>query len=424
MPSAAGVVRAIDGLAAAVSIAGRTVLGLDTNQIPADWSHITKIDPEPTKQLPLAYPLYLQHTSAVSVGGSSDVTGTTTEETFELINAAGATAFHEPSAARHVTDRTREQSAFLAIPEVLNGDGEALVGILGEGIEYAKEELAPAVLDDILPFPIGGRFRGKLSNFAASWLLREAVFEAYIIMNLDSAAAREANVTEADLLSPPEAKQRALAAEHHLESEVIYLEYSGTFGGEEAAKILEAIDNATTWPRLWYGGGLAARQDAETVLEAGADAVVVGNVFHEIAPEEAELFQAARKEFEGDVEHSDLEDWIENETEPTNTYAAKFLSTVTSVPDPERHATQYLAAGVKFGLELDTMAASLGEPSATELRGAFRDGRIPGQTTFDTPGGSTQSQTLARRLGESLLAEKFGVETSDGFESRHLAITL
>jgi phosphoglycerol geranylgeranyltransferase len=424
MPSLAGVVGVLDDLAAAVAIGGRTVLGLDTNQVPADWTHITKIDPEPTKQLPLAYPLYLTHTSAISVGGSSDVTDTTTEETFDLVNAAGATAFHEPSAARHVTDRTREQSAFLAIPEVLNGDGEALVGILGEGIEYAKEELAPAMLAEKVPVPLPSGVRAKLSDFAAAWLLREAVFEAYIIMNLDSAAAREGNVTEADLLSPREAKQRALAAEHHLESEVVYLEYSGTFGGQEAVEILEAIDDAVTGPRLWYGGGLSNREDALSVLDAGADAVVVGNVFHEIAGEEADLLDAARDEYDGAVERAALEDWIEDRVEPADTFAAQFLSTATSVPDPERRAVRYLAAGVEFGLELDATATSLDEPSAAEVRSALGEGQVPGETAFADAMGGDGSRALARRLGESLLTEKFGVESGDGFESRHLAVEL
>jgi phosphoglycerol geranylgeranyltransferase len=423
MPSLAGVVGALDDLSAAVAIGGRTILGLDTNQVPADWSHVTKIDPEPTKQLPLAYPLFLQHTSAVSVGGSSDVTGTTTEETFELVNAGGATAFHEPSAARHVTDRTREQAAFLAIPEVLNGDGEALVGTLGEGIEYATEELAPSMLSEKVPLPLPDWIRTRLSRFAAAWLLREAVFEAYIIMNLDSAAAREGNVTEADLLSPQEAKQRALAAEHHLESEVVYLEYSGTFGGEEAVDILEAIDDAVTAPRLWYGGGLASREDARSVLDAGADAVVVGNVFHEIAPEEADLFEAARAEFDGPVERAGLEDWIEDRVDPGETFAAQFLSTATSVPDPERRAVRYLAAGVHFGLALDRVADDLTDPSPQELRAALAGDRFPGETALaDAAVGDPAA--LSRRLGVSLLADAFDVEGADGFESRHLAVEL
>jgi phosphoglycerol geranylgeranyltransferase len=423
MSRLAGVVQAIDGVAAAISIGGRTVLGLDTNQVPAAWSHVTKIDPEPGKRLPLASPRYLQHTSAVSVGGSSDVTGETTAETFDLVNAAGATAFHEPSAARHVTDRTRDQAAFLAIPEVLNGDGEALVGVLGEGIEYAKDELAPSMLAEKLPIPVGSALEGKLSTFAASWLLREAVFEAYIIMNLDSAAAREANVTEEDRLSPREATQRALAAEHHLESEVVYLEYSGTFGGDEAVSLLEAMDDALTWPRLWYGGGLARREDAERVLAAGADAVVVGNVFHEIAPEEAALYEAAREDLDADADRAAVESWLETEVEPAETSAARYLSTVTSVPDPERRAVRYLAAGVHFGLGLRAVADDLDDPDAADVRRALAGDDVPGATAF-ADAMDEGARELARRLGRSVLADHFDVEAAGGDEHRHLALEL
>jgi len=423
MPSLAGLLRAIDTVGTAASIGGRTILSLDTNVVPAEWSHITKIDPEPAKQLPLAYPLYLQHTGPVSVGGSSDVTDATTEETFDLVNAAGVTAFHEPSAARHITDRTREQAEFLAIPEVLNGDAEALVGTLGEGVEYAKEELAPAMIAEKLPVPLGEGLRGKLADFAASWLLHDSIFEAYIIMNLDSAAAREANVTEETLLTPREAKQRALAAEHHLGSEVVYLEYSGTYGGQEAVEILEAIDGAVSGPRLWYGGGLADREDTRTVLDAGADAVVVGNVFHEIAPEETTLFADAVEALGLDADRGAIEEWIPSQVDPEETSAARYLSTITDVPDPERRAVRYLAAGVQFGLALQSIARDLEDPDAAALRRALAGESVPGETAF-ADAMDEGARELARRLGVSVLADAFDVETGDGFESRHLAIDL
>src|SRR6056297_2489200 len=223
-----------ESLAATASVGGRMLLGLDTNPVPADWTHITKIDPEGEKKLPLLFPVYLAQTSAVSVGGSQDVTEQNTEETFALLADSGTPAFHEPSEASHVTETTRDMADFLAVPEVLNGDSNALVGTLGKGLEYVRSDLGPSMLEDKIGLSIGGFFDDRAGDFAAGMMMQEAVFEAYIIMNLDSAAAREANVTEDNLLSPQEAKERALAAQHHLESEIIYLEYSGTFGGEEA----------------------------------------------------------------------------------------------------------------------------------------------------------------------------------------------
>ena len=420
MSRLASLVRRVSRLGRLVSVGGRTALSLDTNPVPADWTHITKVDPEREKRLPLAYPLYLSHTGAVSVGGSQDVTNNNTEETFAVVNAADVPAFHEPSAADHVTGRTRDAADFMAVPEVLNGDSEALVGKLGRGIEHVREELAPTYIDEKLPIPLGEGTGDRLSAFAGAWMMEEAVFEAYIIMNLDSAAAREANVTEADLLDPEAAKHRAIAAENHLDSEVVYVEYSGTFGGEEAVDILKAVDEGVSWSRVWYGGGLDSREDARTVLEAGADAVVVGNVFHEVADEEADLYAAASEAFATAPDRETVRDFVESEVDTEATHAASYLSTITAVPDPERRATRYLTAGVHTALQLRDIAEGLSDPDAAALRAA-----IP-----ETPRGASaladaveDADGLARQLGTALLAERTSV-ADDGLPVNHIGLTL
>lgn len=425
MPGLGDIVRALDTLGAAAGIGGRTLLGVDTNRVPADWTHITKVDPEAEKQLQVAFPLYLQHTSAVSVGGSRDVTGTNTEETFDLVNAAGVPAFHEPSAATHVTDRTRDQAEFLAIPEVINGDSEALVGTLGEGIEYAREELAPKLIDETLPFPVSGGLADRLADFAASWLVHEAVFEAYIIMNLDSAAAREGNVTESDLLEPRQAKQRAMAAERHLGSDVVYLEYSGTFGGEEAVDLLEAIDDGVTGSRVFYGGGLDSRENAQRVLEAGADAVVVGNVFHDIADEEAGFVEDAAADLGSSPARDEVREWVRETVDLETTAAARYLSTIVEVPDPERRAGRYLADGVHVALALRAVAEELAgdEVDAARLRRALTGDSLPGETVFADVL-ADDARPLARRLGLTLLADRFDVDLGDGFAAEHVSVEL
>ncbi len=427
MSGLGAIVRTLETAGAVASIGGRTLLGVDSNPVPADWTHITKVDPEAAKRLPLAYPLYLQHTSAVSVGGSRDVTGSNTEETFELVNAANVPAFHEPSAARHVTDRTRDQAEFLAIPEVVNGDSEAMVGVLGKGIEYAQEELAPKLIDEKLPFPVSGGLRDRLADFAASWLIREAVFEAYIIMNLDSAAAREANVTENDLLDPEQAKQRAMAAERHLGSDVVYLEYSGTFGGDEAVDLLGAIEEGVSGARVFYGGGLDDRANARTVLDAGADAVVVGNVFHEIADVEAALVDDAADVLGIDATREAVREWVRETVEVDETAAASYLSTVVSVPDPADRAARYLADGVYVALalralteELEVEAADVDEAG---LRRALAAEVVPGESVFADVL-ADDARPLARRLALTLLADRFDVEDFDGFAADHVGVTL
>lgn len=337
--------------------ASRSFTPIDTNPIPRDWTHITKIDPEDEKKLPLLYPAYLTHTSAISVGGSRDVNSKNTEETFELLDIIETPVFHEPSAARHVTRKTRELSEFLAIPEVLNGDSTALIGTLGEGTEYLRREMIPQLIEDKIPWA-PEFLKSDLADFLTSYLLRAAVFEAYIIQNENSAAAREANVTHEDLLSPDEAAQRALAAEKHLESPVIYLEYSGTYGDDEAADILEAIDHELGWSRLWYGGGISNREEATNVLEAGADTVVVGNIFHEIATEEEEISNSASEEFDSGATVAQITDWLDQEFEVEKTNGYKFLSTIPSVTRPKDLSHSYLAKTITLRLIIEELTGN------------------------------------------------------------------
>lgn len=417
MPSLEDIVRTVDDIAAAARIGSRSVLSLDTNPVPAEWTHITKVDPEEGKDLPLLFPLYLQHTSAAEVGGSRDVTGGNTEDTFELVADRPRPAFQEPSAARHVTERTREMAAFLAIPEVVNGDAEAMVGTLGEGIEYVKTDLGPKMLEEKLPVSLG-RLEERLADFAASWLLRDAIFESYIIMNVDSAAAREGNVTEERLLDPPEARQRAMAVEHYLESEVIYLEYSGRFGGEEAAELLATIDDAVSWPRIWYGGGLDDRENARAMLDAGADAVVVGNIFHQIAAEEREHCAAIEDDLGSGADEGAVERWVKDNVDVADASGARYLSTIPDVADPEGLAETYLAATLHTYLQLRDLAGDLDASGAGDVEAALGES-VPG---IDHVGTVLDDEGFYRRLVVSLLSASVGL--SPDLPVSHLSVEI
>ncbi|WP_436901317.1 geranylgeranylglyceryl/heptaprenylglyceryl phosphate synthase [Halovenus halobia] len=411
-----------ESAAATVSIASRMMLGLDTNSVPSDWNHITKVDPEGGKHLPLLFPNYLSHTSAVSVGGSRDVTDENTEETFALLSDSGATAFHEPSAATHVTEQTREHSAFLAVPEVLNGDSESLVGTLGEGLNYVREDLGPELLERKLGLPLDGLFGDRATDFIAGMMMKEAVFEAYIIMNTDSAAAREGNVTEDDLLTPQQAKERALAAQHHLDSEVIYLEYSGTYGGDEAAEILDAIDDGVSWSQIWYGGGLDNRENAEQVLDAGADAVVVGDVFHRVATAEADLFAQAQAEFDDETSAGELRDWVADNIAIEDSAAVSYLSTIPDVENPQERAIEYLAAGIEFGLAVTAVADALSDPTAEEIRSAVASQEFAIESAFRTISGANTE--LVDEVATGLLAQHFDCELPERSVAEHFALEL
>ncbi len=430
MPDIDAIARRLDTLATAVSIGGRTLLLADTNPIPQEWDHVTKVDPEGGKRLPLMYPLYLEHTSAVSVGGSRNVTEQNTLETFDLLDTAPVTAFHEPSEATHVTEEIHDQAEFMAVPEVLNGDTNAIVGALGKSLQHGREEMAPEIVREKLPVPLGETVEDRLSNFLISWLFDAAVFEAYIIMNVDSAAAREAGVTETDRLSPEEAKQHAMAAEHHLESEVVYLEYSGTFGGGEAVDILEAIDDGVGWSRVWYGGGLDNREDARAVLDAGADAVVVGDIFHRTAAEEREHCEAARESLATDPDREDIEEWIRENVDVESFSGTRYLSTITSVDDPEGLAREYLTTAVEayswLVRQRDALAADPPETVADIERALGSE--VPGTDASQAgePGSSGEAPSLdsgvARRLAVSVLAEAAGL--SARLPVAHLAVGL
>ncbi|WP_158057348.1 geranylgeranylglyceryl/heptaprenylglyceryl phosphate synthase [Halorussus halophilus] len=413
--------RSVGRVAQAGKLAARTLLSLDTNPVPADWTHVTKVDPEDAKKLPLLYPLYLRHSSAVSVGGSADVTVKNTKQTFSLLEPASVPVFHEPSGPRHVTRASREQAEFLAIPEVLNGDSESLVGQLGAGVEHIREELAPELLREKVPI-LPESVEDKLAEFLTSWLLSEAIFEAYIIQNPDSAAAREANVEESDLLSPAEAKRHAMAAECHLGSELVYLEYSGTYGGEEATEILDAISAGTSWSRLWYGGGIDSRESATAMLDAGADAVVVGDVFHRVADEEVELCSRALDDLGNNTDGESVREWVAETVEIGDSAAASYLSTIPSVTDPESVAQQYLVATVQTWLDLHAVADENEATSETELRRTLRAGEtsVLPDATSDLDAGDTE---LVRRGLLALLAEHTDVA---GFEATrtHLGLSL
>jgi len=412
MPSIDDIARTFESATRTLSLAGRTVLPLDTNPVSSEWNHITKIDPEEEKKLPLLFPLYLQHTGALEVGGSRDVTGENTEQTLELVAGRPRPAIQEPSGVRQVTERTREQADYFAVPQVLNGDTEAIVGTLGSGIEYLREELGPEYLSDKLPIPLGNGLERRVVSLFSAWTLQEAVFEAYIIMNVDSAAAREAAVTEDDLLSPRVAKQRAMVAETVFESEIVYLEYSGTFGGEEAVDILDEISDALSWSRLWYGGGLDSRENVEAVLEAGADAVVVGNVFHEIAEEEADLCADAVEALPVDATRGDVEDWLSDACDVGETSAAEYLSTIPSLSNPTARAREYLVATIEAALALEGLASDLdGEVTNEAALAAALDRReeLPGGVELETVLDGDE-QSFPRELVTGLLAERLDLD--------------
>lgn len=365
----------------AARIGVRTLTPLDTNRVPREWDHVTKVDPEEAKALPLLYPLYLQHTGAVSVGGSRDVTVENTTETFEALAAVSVPTFHEPSAAEHVTAATYDACEFMAVPEVLNGDAEALVGTLGKGAVHIRDELGPRLLREHAGW-LPAWTRRPLAEFLTWWLFAEAVFEAYVIQNPESAAAREAAVTEDNVLSP-----------------------------EEAADTVRAVADACSWSRVWYGGGLDSRERAERIVDAGADTVVVGNVFHDIADEERDLCRRAVDALDADATRRTVREWTVDAVDVAESSATRYLETIPSVPAPELTARRYLVETVRVRLALESLEADFEGANAREIRQAVeRREDLPG--VDELAGAASDPTGVARTIALGHLATRSAGEVA------------
>ncbi len=226
-----------------------------------DWdeiNHVTKVDP--AKPLPAALDA-LEGTDLVVVGGSDGVTAANALETIRTITDALPTTpvFQEPSSPTHVSRATVDAVDAIAVPAVYNGDRDHFVGKhvdmfteLGRNVASVAGEGTTALLET----PILG--------------------EGYVIQHLESTAAATSGVDAA--YTPEQVAGAALATELLYDFPIFYLEYTGRYGGPEDVEAAARVLEETT---LLYGGGIDSREKATEILGAGADAVVVGDCFHD-----------------------------------------------------------------------------------------------------------------------------------------------
>lgn len=240
-----------------------------------DWdeiTHVTKVDP--AKALPSDLDV-LEGTDLVIVGGSDDVTEANTLEAIRAIaDAVPETPIvQEPYSSSQLSTETIDAADALAIPAVYNGDRRHFVGKhvdlfteVGRKPDDGIESGLPAVGDLLATAGVDA-----LGELSASLL-----GEGYVVQHLESAAATRAGVEST--YTPEQVAGAALATETLYGFPIFYIEYSGTYGGpddvEAAARCLEE----TT---LFYGGGIDSREKATAILAAGADAIVVGDRFHD-----------------------------------------------------------------------------------------------------------------------------------------------
>jgi len=243
--------------------------------MPIDWddiAHVTKVDP--AEPLPEDSDV-LDHTDLVIVGGSDGVTAENSSTAVEHIrdSVPGTPVFQEPYSASHVSGDTLDAVDYLSIPAVYNGDRENFVA---KHVDFFTE--VGSKPDDAIGtgLPIVGDLIADRGRQAVTDVAEKLVGEGYVIQNLDSKAAAVSGVDTT--YSAEEVAGAALATESFYGFPIFYLEYSGTYGGprdvEAAAKYLD--DTA-----LLYGGGIRTRRQTREILDAGADAVVVGDCFHD-----------------------------------------------------------------------------------------------------------------------------------------------
>jgi phosphoglycerol geranylgeranyltransferase len=212
----------------------------------AECDHIVKVDPD--KELPpgTSYrDIAATGTDAIEVGGTTGMTEEKMAEVVEACEEYDVPVYVEPSNPAAVVHSDAHEGYL--IPIVLNaGDPTWITGAHKEWVR----------IDDAI-------------DWSRTWT------EAYVVMN---PAASVAAYTEADCdLQADEVAAYATVAEHLLNQEIVYVEYSGTLGDPEiVAAAADALSEAT----LFYGGGIHDYESARR-MATYADTIVVGNLLHD-----------------------------------------------------------------------------------------------------------------------------------------------
>jgi len=211
-----------------------------------DWDHVLKVDPDKELVDGETYAdVVTCGTDAIEVGGTTGVTEEKMADVVEACAEYDVPLYVEPSNPANVVYRGGVDGYL--VPAVLNaGDIAWVTGVQKEWVR---------IDDDI------------------DW--DRTFTEGYIVLNPESAAA---TLTQSDCdLSPADVAAYAEVGEQMLGQEIVYAEYSGTFGDPEVvAAAADALEDAT----LFYGGGIHDYESANTMADH-ADTVVVGDLVHD-----------------------------------------------------------------------------------------------------------------------------------------------
>ncbi|RHW32476.1 heptaprenylglyceryl phosphate synthase [Neobacillus notoginsengisoli] len=146
----------------------------------------------------------------------------------------------------------------------------------------------PSILNSRDPKWINGLHFEAVKEYGDIMDWDEFAMEAYVILNKDCKAA---HLTEAETdLSAEDVRAYAMMAEKMFGMPIFYLEYSGTYGNPE---IVAAAKNGLDQAVLFYGGGIASKEQAEE-MASHADVIVVGNIIYENLRKALETVKAVK----------------------------------------------------------------------------------------------------------------------------------
>ncbi|MFB6080190.1 MAG: phosphoglycerol geranylgeranyltransferase [Haloferacaceae archaeon] len=212
----------------------------------ADWDHVLKIDPD--KELVEGETFEdacATGTDAIEIGGTTGMTAAKMERVVEACAAYDVPLYQEPSNPGVVIE------------------SDALEGYLVPTVFNARDAF----------WVTGAHKEWVRIEDGLDWSRIHT--EAYVVLNPDSSVAE---YTDADCdQNPEEVACYARVAERMFGQDIVYVEYSGTYGdAETVAAAADALDEAT----LFYGGGI---RDYGSAREMGrhADVVVVGDLLHD-----------------------------------------------------------------------------------------------------------------------------------------------
>jgi phosphoglycerol geranylgeranyltransferase len=210
-----------------------------------EWDHVLKLDPDKDLAEGDTFEdVCTSGTDAIEIGGTTGMTEEKMERVVTACREYDVPLYQEPSNPGVVIDDP---------------------GLDGY--------LIPTVFNAGDPFWITGAHKEWARIDEVEWDRTHT--EAYVVLNPDASVAQ---YTEANCdLDAEEVGAYAAIAERLFGQEIVYLEYSGTFGDPV---IVETATDSIADATLFYGGGIHDYESAAT-MGAVADVVVVGDLVHD-----------------------------------------------------------------------------------------------------------------------------------------------